>query len=88
LYWSNFILYWCDASILIKWLKQLIYMIYTNCFTICILLAINKQINKQINNSLSITKKCNMWNKNKTLMNVFDITKKCYKLACMDGIKI
>jgi hypothetical protein len=26
-------------------------------------------------------------NKNKTFMNVFDITKKCYKLACVDGVK-
>jgi hypothetical protein len=26
-------------------------------------------------------------NKNKTFMNVFDIRRKCYKLACMDGAK-
>jgi hypothetical protein len=26
-------------------------------------------------------------NKNKTFMNFFDITKKCYKLACMDSVK-
>jgi hypothetical protein len=26
-------------------------------------------------------------NKNKTFMHVSDITKKCYKLACMDGVK-
>jgi hypothetical protein len=48
--------------------------------------SINKKINKQIKNLLFVTKKCNM--ENKTFMNVFDITKKCYKLACMDGIKI
>jgi hypothetical protein len=27
-------------------------------------------------------------NKNKNFMNVFDVTEKCYKLACMDGVKI
>jgi hypothetical protein len=60
-------------------------MIYTNCFTICVL---KKQWNKQIKNSLSNTKKCNMQKtKNKTFMNVFDTTKKYYKLACMDGVK-
>jgi hypothetical protein len=26
-------------------------------------------------------------NKNKIFKNVFDTTKKCYKLACMDGVK-
>jgi hypothetical protein len=41
-------------------IKQLTYIIYTNCFIICVLIVINKKINKQINSSLSITKKCNM----------------------------
>jgi hypothetical protein len=82
--WYNFVLYWCDAFIIIKWLKQLTCMIYTKKITICILIVINMKINKQINSSLSITKKCN---KNKTFTNVFGTTKKCYKLACMDGIK-
>jgi hypothetical protein len=49
--------------------------------------SINKKINKQIKKLLFVTEKYNMENKNKTFMNVFDITKKCYKLACMDGIK-
>jgi hypothetical protein len=49
-------MYGCDAFIIIKWLKQLTCMIYTNCFAICILIVINKQINS----SLSITNKCNM----------------------------
>jgi hypothetical protein len=62
-------------------------MIYTNCFTICVLIVINKQINKQINNSLSKLKSITWDNKNKTFMNVFDTTKKCYKLAYIDGIK-
>jgi hypothetical protein len=60
LYWYNFVLYWCDAFIIIEWLKQLTHMIYTNCFTTCVLIVINKQSNKQINSLLSITRKCNM----------------------------
>jgi hypothetical protein len=87
LYWYTFILYWCDAFLLAKQLKQLRCMVYTNCFTICVEIVINKQTNKWINNSLSITEKCRIKNKNKTFINAFDITKKCYKLACMDGVK-
>jgi hypothetical protein len=52
--------------------------------------SINKKINKQIENLTwkNLTFKSVTWkNKNKTFMNVFDITKKCYKLACMDDIK-
>jgi hypothetical protein len=60
LYWYNFVLYRCDAIIIIKWLKQLMTIVYTECFRICVLIVINKQRNKQINNSLSITEKCNM----------------------------
>jgi hypothetical protein len=43
----------------------------------------NKKANKEIKNFLfmrSVRRK----NENKTFMNVFDITKKCYKLACME----
>jgi hypothetical protein len=89
LYWYNFVLYWCDAFITIKWLKQLTCMIYTNYFTICVLVVINKQINKQINiiYYYLLLKSITWENKNKTFINVFDTTKKCYKLACMDGVK-
>jgi hypothetical protein len=45
---------------IIKWQKQLLCMVYTNCFTIFVLIIINKQKKKQINNSLSIIKKCNV----------------------------
>jgi hypothetical protein len=57
-------------------------MVYTNCFTICVIL-----VNKQTNNSLSINGKCNKEFLFKTFMNIFDITKKCYKLACIDKMK-
>ena len=60
LYGYNFVLYWWDAFIIIKWLKQLVCMVCTNYFIICVLIVINKQTNKQINNSLSIIEKCNM----------------------------
>jgi hypothetical protein len=61
-------------------------MIYTNRFTLCVLIIINKQINKQTAHCL-LLKSVTWKNKNKTFMNVFDTTKKCYKLACMDGVK-
>ena len=47
LYWHNFVLYWCDALIIVNWLKQLMCMVYTNCFTLCVLIIINKQTKKQ-----------------------------------------
>jgi hypothetical protein len=58
-------------------------IVYTNCFTICIVTVINKQTNT----SLSINEKCNKEFFCKTFINVFDITKKCYKLACIDNVK-
>jgi hypothetical protein len=49
-------MYWCDAFIIIKWLKQLTCIIYTIFFSICVLIIINKKIN----NSLSIPENYNM----------------------------
>jgi hypothetical protein len=60
LYWYDFVMDWYDVFIIIKWIKQLTCMIYTNCFIICVLIVLDKKINKQINSSLSITKKHNM----------------------------
>jgi hypothetical protein len=57
-------------------------VLYNMCFN-----SINKKINKQIKNLLFVTESITWKNKNKAFMNVFDITKKCYKLARMDGIK-
>ena len=60
---------------------------YTNHFSISIVTIINKQAtNKQISYFLVI-KWIAQKNKNKNLMNVFDITKKYCNLACIDSVK-
>ena len=62
-------------------------MVYTNCFIICVVIVIiNKQINKETIHCL-LLKSVILKNQNKASINVFDITKKCNKLACMDGLK-
>jgi hypothetical protein len=60
LYWYNFFLYWCDAFIIIKWLKIInvhgwCKVFYNMCFN-----SINKKIKKQIKKLLFVTEKCNM----------------------------
>jgi hypothetical protein len=62
-------------------------MIYTNCFTIFILIVINNQTNKQWTIHYLLMKSVTWENKNKNFMDVFDITKKYYKLSCMDNVK-
>jgi hypothetical protein len=62
-------------------------MVYRNCFTICVLIVINKQTNKKIKIHYLLLKFVTWENKNKTFMNVCDLTRNCYKLACMDGVK-
>jgi hypothetical protein len=63
-------------------------MVYTNCFIICVLIIIIKFKKKKKKTIHCLLLKSVTWiNKNNFFMNAFDITKKCYKLACMDGVK-
>jgi hypothetical protein len=61
-------------------------MVHNLFFIICVIIVINKQESKQTINFILL--KSETWKKKlKKFMNAFDITKKYYKLACMDGIK-